>query len=162
MSKVISLRTYRIAVIVCTVCGGLFGYWLSSDISKSKVKDAYERGYKDASWFVKYDIEANPTVPAIGSVDTVPLEPLYVRIVLDTTDDCCAPGIVSFDNFRVSSLNIDRIDTVKTSPIASLGHDWYAQNDSTLCRQFGGGYGGFAFPHSWCYLIQVHLKQGSE
>ncbi len=186
MSKVISLRTYRIAVIVCALCAGLIGYKVGSGISQAEINQAYERGYEEGRYVTSglwlkdlentneqlreivdtlrarglLPLDSTDTLPAVDSVDTVPPEPLYKIIVLDTADDCCAPGIVSFDNFRVSSLNIDRIDTVETSPIASLGHDWYAQDDSTLCRQFGGGYRGFTFPHPWCYLIQVHLKQG--
>ena len=62
MSKVISLRTYRIAVIVCALCGGLLGYKVGSGISQAELDAKYEQGYKDASWFVTYDIETNPTV----------------------------------------------------------------------------------------------------
>lgn len=44
MSKFIKLRTYRIAVVVCALCGGLIGYWVGSDISS---QDAYELGKID-------------------------------------------------------------------------------------------------------------------
>lgn len=55
MSKFVKLRMYRIAVIICTLCGGLLGYKVSSGVNQAELKAKYDQGYEDASWFVVYD-----------------------------------------------------------------------------------------------------------
>lgn len=54
-----------IKYIITFVIGFVFGILLMvmSNIQRGDPLDqAYERGYEDAHWFVKYDIEVNPTV----------------------------------------------------------------------------------------------------
>lgn len=52
----------RVGLIVGFVLGVLAGICATHLWWDNTSEQAYERGYKDASWFVVYDIETNPTV----------------------------------------------------------------------------------------------------
>ena len=93
MNKFIKLKTYRIAGVVCALCGGLIGHGIGSMGHESELNDAYDRGYKDASWFVTYDVAVNPTVVTdnlgrtwyrIDSTDTMPAVDRLPIIIPDT------------------------------------------------------------------------------
>lgn len=75
----------RFMLILGFVTGCMFGSGVTGFIllQRESPEQAYERGFKDAHWFVKYDIEMNPTVVTdnlgrtwygVDSTDTMPAE----------------------------------------------------------------------------------------
>jgi hypothetical protein len=74
-------------IIVIVFAAGIF--FIVSNLQHGKSpEDAYKQGYEDASWFVVYDVEPNPTIITdnlgrtwhrIDSTDTMPAVDLRVH-----------------------------------------------------------------------------------
>lgn len=116
MSRTVKLITYRIAIIICVLCGGIIGHGIGSMGHQSELDDAYERGKTDGQLLVfeKWGRYSDETVEQL--VDCIHLRAIYV-----------------FDSlgFHYDTMLLDTVGWYRWEISDDFARAWYDGVDST-------------------------------